>query len=87
MIYSVKPTYKRPCVKLTVYKWLVCSREILESLYKTGRGNAKVSNYRCEKMFQILSHMADYQVVLVLDADDIANIIHKLKEQYGDAGL
>jgi hypothetical protein len=62
-----------------VYKWLVCSREILESLYKNG--NAKISNYRCKKMFQILSHMADYQVVLVLDADDIAYTIHKLKEQ------
>jgi hypothetical protein len=39
--------------------------EILESLYKNGKGSAEISDYRSGKMFQILLHMADYQVVQV----------------------
>jgi hypothetical protein len=46
-----------------------------------------MSQYRSGKIFQILLHMADYQVVQVLDAHDRAYMIHKLKEQNGDAGL
>jgi hypothetical protein len=65
----------------------MCSTEILESLYKNRNGSAGISDYRSRKMFQILLHMADYQVVQVLDADDIMYVIHMLKEQYGDAGL